>query len=265
MLYGAMNFPVRPVLDEFESVSRLGFDYLELAMDPPQAHHHTIRRIKDELLAGLRQADMALVCHLPAFLSTADLTPSVRTASLNEVLQSLDTAAELNPLKLVLHPSYITGLARFVIPQARQYAMESLEVIVRKADDLGLRLCIENMFPRILSRVNPEDFVEILEAFPSLGLTLDTGHANIGSDRGQRALDFIERFPDRIGHVHANDNLGKEDNHLPIGTGTVDFPRIVKALKRIGYDETVTFEVFSQDREYLTISREKFATMLDDA
>ena len=35
MLYGAMNFPVRPFLDELEIFSSLGFDYLELAMDPP--------------------------------------------------------------------------------------------------------------------------------------------------------------------------------------------------------------------------------------
>jgi hypothetical protein len=39
MLYGAMNFPIRPILEELEAISGLGFDYLELAMDPPQAHY----------------------------------------------------------------------------------------------------------------------------------------------------------------------------------------------------------------------------------
>jgi len=37
MLYGAMNFPVRSILQELETISRLGFDYLELTMDPPKA------------------------------------------------------------------------------------------------------------------------------------------------------------------------------------------------------------------------------------
>jgi sugar phosphate isomerase/epimerase len=50
MLYGAMNFPVRPVLQELESIAELGFDYLELTMDPPQAHHATIRRMKHDLV-----------------------------------------------------------------------------------------------------------------------------------------------------------------------------------------------------------------------
>ena len=34
MLYGAMNFPVRPVLEELDSIAELKFDYFELTMDP---------------------------------------------------------------------------------------------------------------------------------------------------------------------------------------------------------------------------------------
>ena len=61
-----------------------------------------------------------------------------------------------------------------------------------------------------------------------------------------------------------SDNFGKEDNHLPIGTGTIDFKKITRALKGIGYDGTVTFEVFSRDRDYLRISKEKFVAMFSD-
>jgi len=262
MLYGAMNFPIRPLLKELESISGLGFDYLELAMDPPQAHYRMIRQQKEELLRTLDRCKMGLICHLPTFVSTADLTDSLRETSLNEVLESLEVAADLRPLKVVLHPSYIAGLGVFVMDQARQYALKSLEAIVEKADQLGICLCIENMFPRFHSLVDPEDFVEVFERFSTLKLTLDTGHANIESKGGKKTLDFIERFYDRIGHIHAADNFGKEDNHLPIGVGTIDFLKIIKALKGIGYDETVTLEVFSRDRDYLRISREKLAAMV---
>ena len=34
MLYGAMNFPVSPVIQELETLAALGFDYLELTMLP---------------------------------------------------------------------------------------------------------------------------------------------------------------------------------------------------------------------------------------
>jgi sugar phosphate isomerase/epimerase len=262
MLYGAMNFPVMPLLNELEEISRLGFDYLELAMDPPQAHHKIIRQQKEKLLRALDVFGMELICHLPAFVSTADLTESMREASLNEVLQALEVAADLQPLKVVLHPSFILGLGVFVMDQARQYAFKSLEATVEKADELGLCLCIENMFPRSNALITADDFIDIFERFPSLKMTLDTGHANIGSRGGKRALDFIKTFPDRIEHIHANDNLGKDDNHLPVGAGTIDFREIIKAIKGIGYDKTITLEVFSRDKDYLRISKEKLASMI---
>jgi sugar phosphate isomerase/epimerase len=264
MLYGVMNFPIRPVIEELEAISGLGFDYLELAMDPPQAHYRTVHQQKEVLLKALDRCNMGLVCHLPTFVSTADLTDSLRQASLNEVLESLEVAAELRALKVVLHPSIIMGLSVFVMDKARQYALKSLEATVEKANHLGLCLCIENMFPQSHSLVDPEDFVEIFEKFPTLKLTLDTGHAHIQSKGDKKTLDFIEMFSDRIGHVHANDNFGRRDDHLPIGAGTIDFPKIMKALKAIGYDDTVTLEVFSKDRDYLRVSRDKLAAMLKD-
>ena len=261
MLLGAMNFPVRPLLEELELIAALGFDYLELTMDPPQAHHSIIAREEKKILSTLSHHDMQLICHLPTFLYTADLTESVRKASVQEMLDSLAVAADLNPLKVVIHPSYVTGLGSLVADMARQYASESLAAIVAHAEELGLCLCLENMFPRANSLVEPDQFVDIFMSFPTLKMTLDTGHANIGGKGSKRALDFIHRFADRIDHIHASDNFGREDNHLPIGAGTVDFHRIVKALKGIEYNDTVTFEVFSRDKDYLTMSRDKFAAM----
>ena len=264
MLYGAMNFPVRPVLDELEVLSGLGFDYLELAMDPPQAHYSVIRKKKVELRKALDRHTMDVVCHLPTFVSTADLTDRLRETSLAEVLDSLETAAELKPLKVVLHPSTVRGLSVFAMERVMVYLFKSLELVVEKADHLGLSLCIENMFPQHYSLVNPEDFVEVFERFPTLRLTLDMGHGQIESAGGKRTIEFIERFADRIYHVHASDNLGKADDHLPIGAGVIDFQELVKALKKSGYDETVTLEVFSRDRDYLRLSRDKFAEMMKE-
>jgi len=263
MLYGAMNFPVRPLLEELEMIAPLGFDFLELSMDPPQAHHSIIAEKQGAILRVLDRHGMQVICHLPTFLYTADLTDSVRTASVNEMIASLKVAADLKALKVVLHPSYVTGLGALVVDRVRQYAAESLSCVLDHAERLGLCLCIENMFPRTRSLVEPEEFAEIFASFPALRMTLDTGHANIGGRGSKRTLEFIQRFSDRIVHIHASDNFGKEDNHLPIGAGTIEFQRIIKALKGIGYDETVTFEVFARDKEYLTISRNKFAAMLE--
>lgn len=261
MLYGAMNSPLRPILDEVKAIAEMKFDYLELAMDPPHGDAKTIRKQKRELLESLKQYDLGLVCHLPTFLSTADLTDRLRQASVEETIASLEVAAELQPLKVVLHPSYMTGLGAFVPDLTKAHALESLETIVEKAHSLGLCVCLENMFPRTHWLINPEEFVEIMAKFPTLNLLLDIGHAHIEDGAGKKCLRFIEMFADRIGHLHVSDNYGKEDQHLPIGAGIIDFLRVVKALKAKGYNDTITLEVFSRDRDYLKISKKKIEEM----
>jgi sugar phosphate isomerase/epimerase len=263
MLYGAMNNPLRPVLDELKAIAELKFDYLELAMDPPHGDAKSIKKQKSELQNRLKQYEMSLVCHLPTFLSTADLTDRLRQASVQEIMASLEFAAELQPLKVVLHPSYVMGLGVFVPDLIRVHAMESLEIIVEKAHSLGLCLCLENMFPRTQWLIHPQEFVDILAKFPTINLLLDIGHAHIEDAGGKKCLRFIEMFPDRIGHVHVSDNFGKEDQHLPIGAGIIDFPPIVKALKKVGYNDTITLEVFSRDRDYLKMSKKKVEEMFE--
>ena len=64
MRFGAMNFPVRPVLEELDAIGALQMDYLELAMDSPMAHYRLIREQKDAIRRTLWRWKMGLVCHL---------------------------------------------------------------------------------------------------------------------------------------------------------------------------------------------------------
>ena len=265
MLYGAMNFPVKPVLEEIEDIAALGFDYLELAMDPPNAHFSTIRENREQIKNALASHSMQLVCHLPTFVSIADLTESIRRASLDEMFNSLEVAAELNALKVVLHPGHIGGLGVFVMDMVQGLGMQSLEAIITKADQLGLCVCLENMFPRLQSFFEPAHFKDILERFANLKLTLDSGHANIGAGENERITGFTQLFSHRIGHVHLSDNSGRRDEHLPIGKGKINFHKVAAALIECGYDDTITLEIFSEDRRQLQKSREAFVEMLAGA
>ncbi|MBW1946273.1 MAG: sugar phosphate isomerase/epimerase, partial [Deltaproteobacteria bacterium] len=68
---------------------------------------------------------------------------------------------------------------------------------------------------------------------------------------------FLERWANRIEHVHLSENTGKADQHLPLGVGTVPLEGIVRELKRTGYGGRFTVEVFSPDRDYLKLSLPK--------
>ena len=261
MRCGAMNHPARPLLGELEEFAALGFDYLELTLDPPEAHYSQVRNMQSKLMKELQRRGMGLICHMPTFVSLADLTDSIRQASVGEVLASLETAAALEPLRIVLHPAHIGGMAPFVMDLARQHAFDSLAAIVDKADELGVTLCLENMFPRSRFCVEPDDFQLAFDRFPGLRMTLDIGHGCIGSPRGKRVLQFIDRFAERIEHLHVSDNFGQQDDHLPLESGSIPFAVILKALKTKGFSSTVTFEIFTPDRQYMLHSRKRFEAL----
>jgi len=261
MRFGAMNFPVAPVLDEIEAIAKLDMDYLELAMDPPQAHFLQLQKHSRDIKTALARHGLGLVCHLPTFVYTAHLTDTIRSASVNEVISSLDVACALGAEKAVVHPGYIDGLAHHVMDHALALAMESLDRIGQRAKALGLILCVENMFPNVGPFVEPDDFTPIFHAFPDLKLVLDIGHANLGDKSGRRGIRFIEQFGDRLEHLHVSDNSGYLDEHLPLGLGNIGFRAVARALSQMSYDKTVTLEIFGMDRYELMRSRLRFAKM----
>jgi sugar phosphate isomerase/epimerase len=212
MRYGAMNFPIKPLLREIEEIGELGFDYVEITMDPPEAIPQKILGQKSSINELLHRYQMGIVGHLPTFLFTADLYESLRKVSVRETIDALEAIAELKVEKVVLHPGYITGLGKFVMERAKRYAFESIDAILKRANLLGITICLENMFPQSNFLSHPQEFQEVFDKFPEIRLTLDIGHANIGQGKN-RSSEFIQRYGHRIAHIHANDNFGKEDNH----------------------------------------------------
>jgi sugar phosphate isomerase/epimerase len=257
MIYGATNNPLRPIINEIKAVAFHGFDYLELCLDPPHGLPEALKPGLTEVRSALSGEGLKLpVVHLPTFVWLADVYPSIREASLAEVFKALDLAAEVGAQKAVLHPGYLTGLMTFTPDIGKGYALESLDKILEKAAVIGIMVCLENMFPRAGNMYRPEDFKGVLQRNPGLMMTLDLGHANIRTPKGQTAA-FVEVARGRIGHVHVGDNNGQEDDHLPVGTGRVDVAGGLAAIKATGYDQTVTLEVFSPNRDYLSMSLKK--------
>jgi sugar phosphate isomerase/epimerase len=265
MIYGATNNPMRPLKGEIRAIAALGFDYLELCLDPPHGLPEMLRPRIGELRSILGGEGLRLpVAHMPTFISLADIYASIREASLNEVFKALDLAAEIGVEKVVFHPAYLTGLMAFTPDVGRGYMLESLARALDKAGELGLVLCLENMFPRVGHMYRPDEFTDVLGQYPRLMMTLDLGHANIRAPKGQIAA-FVKVAGGRIGHVHVCDNSGKEDEHLPVGAGSIDLAGGLAAVKAAGYDSTITLEVFSPDRSYLAASLEKIRTIWEKA
>ena len=187
-----MNFPIKPLLAEMEEVGAMGFDYVELTMDPPEATPQKIQAQRRAIKELLNRYQLGILGHLPTFVLTSDLYESLRKVSLQENLNALEAGAELGIEKVVLHPGFITGLGKLLLDRAKGYALESIEAILKRSNQLGLILCLENMFPQAHYFSQPAEFQSVFEAFPETRLTLDIGHANLGGGRN-KSSEFIQR------------------------------------------------------------------------
>lgn len=256
MKYGAMNFPIKPVEDEIKQIAKMGFDYIELTMDPPEANPEKLIKKRKEILELLSSYKLGIIGHLPCFIRTADLYQSIRQASRTELLNALEVAPEFSIKKLVLHPSYISGLGWELKNKVKKLGIEFLNIVYERAQELKITLCLENMLPETGWLVEPEEFKEIFKRYKNMKFMLDFGHANIKT-KENRIAKFIKLYGKRIAHLHVHDNSGKEDEHLPPGCAKIKFSELFHIIKKTGYNDTMTLEVFCPDRDYLKFSLQK--------
>src|SRR5205085_12186122 len=138
----------------------------------------------------------------------------------------------------------------------------SLRELIEVARPLGVGVMIENL-PDSFNTA--EQLGDLLEPLPELGLHLDLGHANLHVDHNT-AAPILAAFGNRLRHVHLHDNKGGDaDLHLPLGSGTLDVRNALRALRRCGYDDTITLEVFTPDKHFLEYSRDRLRRMWAEA
>jgi sugar phosphate isomerase/epimerase len=53
-------------------------------------------------------------------------------------------------------------------------------------------------------------------------------------------------------HVHISGNHGKHDEHLTISKGNINWNLMLSAVKKAGYDGTISLEVFTSPKERLS-------------
>ena len=126
--------------------------------------------------------------------------------------------------------------------------VKSLREIVRYAEKRKIRVMLENV-PLSNGIHDVVEFKYIIDNVPSLLVHLDIPHA-FTSGGMKSVLDYINRFRDKIIHIHWHDNHGRKDEHLPIGEGLIEHEKAVRALKDIGYYRTITLEVFTSSKCY---------------
>jgi sugar phosphate isomerase/epimerase len=249
MLIGAMNHPGRPILDEIAWMAEMGLDFIDFTLEPPEAACWRVNHA--EIASALRDRNLQVVGHTAYYLPLASPFESLRRAVVEELKQCLDVFSRVGAKWMNLHPDRHVPMheRRFVV----QRNLQTIRELLPAARDCGVGLMVENL-PGEFNTV--AQVGELLDPIPELGLHLDIGHANLLVEKSS-AADLIGVYGSRLAHVHLHDNKGGgADLHLPVGAGTIDVGRAIRALRQSGYDGTITLEVFSPDRAYLAYSRE---------
>ena len=257
MKLGAMNSPGEEVVTQLSFIAGAGFEYVELAIEAPKAGPETLRRKEGEIRDIIESYGLEVVAHLPWYFEIAHPYARVRDAFLEEVRSAIEVAAAFDAELAGIH---MHRLPKFFREELLELHIPALRRALDFAEDAGIKLCVENSDLRSFSA---EDIERLLEALPELGLVLDVGHAHIGAAR-EEVLEFIRTFRHCIQHMHVHDNNLRDDLHLPIGAGAIEWEQILPEIKCF-YNGKITLEVHSRDQDYLLVSREKFMKLWNQA
>jgi|APFre7841882654_1041346.scaffolds.fasta_scaffold04416_3 sugar phosphate isomerase/epimerase len=223
-------------IEELLEVAKLGYPFVEISLDDPAAVAGWIpqlREIKDTY-------GISFLAHYPNEDNPLDVDV-LRNKFLPRIKDLMVLSRQLGITKATLH-FWIDQ--RWAPAELIPGKLELLSRIVDYGNEYSITVCIENLSERT------ESFRPAFAAIPDLRMTLDIGHAQLLS-RQNTSFRFIEDHFSRISHLHVHDNSGgtsvKDDLHLPLGEGIVDYSAIIASLINKGYDSTITMEVKPRD------------------
>jgi sugar phosphate isomerase/epimerase len=257
-------------------VAAHGFDRVELFATRTHFDYHNPAAVAD-LQQWLAEAGLTLnSVHAPigeSFssgrwgppLTLASTNAETRARAMGEAERALQIARRLPFGVLVAH----IGLPRTQQPtpadNSRDAARRSIEELQALAEPLGVRTAIE-VIPNELSRAGSlVHFVESVLDRRDVGICLDFGHAHMDGD----LVDAVETVSEHLIATHVHDNRGRTDDHLVPFGGTIDWPSVLTAVQKVGYDGTLMLEIAAHGSAKETLvsarkARERMEKLLAD-
>lgn len=196
------------------------------------------------------------------------------------VVQAIHAAALLGAEQIVVHS---IGLPEEKRKEEFDYNYRYYKSLEPYAEKYGVRIAVENLFfadrkrDRIGGRLNtPGELCAMVKALnsPCFTACVDLGH---GSLTGLTPEAFVaDMEPGLLTCLHVQDTDYQKDRHWLPFLGSFHWPAVMAALKSVGYDGDLTFEIFGYFRsvpadllpEALTFARkvgEKLLRLAEEA
>lgn len=177
-------------------------------------------------------------------INIASINPQIRKIALKIIKRSMSFAGELEAKMYIFHPGFYDP---FNLKITEKLNLQSIKTLTKYAEDLSLPIALENLPKELRSLTKVEDFEKFFDKIDEnkLWIALDVGHAYTV----KQLNTFLERFKDRIKHIHLHNNNGSDDLHLGLDEGNIDWKSVVKRLKENGFNGFVIVEATSKPFE----------------
>jgi len=246
-----MNWPIalstgilldQPLLEVLLQIKEAGFKLIEVtahAMHFDYKDLDLVTRVRDKM----DNLDLHTVSMHAPYGESIDLTmldEGDRKRSVAEVTAAVDALRILGGTKLVVHAGSVVNEANKDIPGRMSQSLRSLTEIYGYCQRSNIKLVIENMLGHLVGGRN-EELQWILKRLPqqNLAICLDTGHSFLAGNLQKS----IRIFAPYLTLVHAHDNNGVYDDHLPPGEGKINWPQFLDALTGTGFGGEIVIEV----------------------
>lgn len=216
---------------------------VEVSSSPGHLNFHDINTVRK---AALRMKELGMEAysfHAPFIdVDISSLDEGHRNYSLHELLIAAEAASAMDVRHFVIHPGPDKTL-NFSVEERMQRlrnAADVLNKVAKRCRELNVGLVLENMLPH-LPFGSTSDMLWIIGAMESLNICtcLDTGHATLSGD----LYNVLYKLSGHLRVIHANDNMGTADDHLPPGKGTVDWGRVLFELSETNFHGGMILEL----------------------
>ncbi|NLO06618.1 MAG: sugar phosphate isomerase/epimerase [candidate division WS1 bacterium] len=225
--------PDMSVNEKFAFAAEAGLDGLELTGPWTQAQAEDARAAADA--AGIEITSVMADTHWKLPLSSTD--EAVRLEAVKGVEQSLQVAAWTGTDVVLVVPGVVDPDTQY--RAALELAAKSIRELLPAAQEYGVTMALENVWNKfLLSPVETRDFIDQFGS-DKVAAYFDVGNIMLYGF----PVHWIEILGERIVRVHVKDFNVTTRQFVALLTGDVDYPRVINALRGVGYDGWLTAEL----------------------
>jgi sugar phosphate isomerase/epimerase len=243
------------ILDCLPLIRESGFSMIEICSSPEHLDFRDLKSVQCamERINGLGMEAYSFHAPFAPNIDIASSDSAQRADSVAEIFKATEAAALLRVQYFVLHPgpeNPATTPAEEQLPRM-QHVVDSLNQVARRCKELDIMCVLENKLPHLLFG-NTSDILWILDGINTaqVGACLDTGHAFLGG--GIHSL--VHKLSGHLCMIHAHDNGGVDDNHLPPGDGRIDWKKFLRDLINVRFRGALILEMAGHDDPAVTMT-----------